>query len=152
MAELRRGVDNVRRYLVQDGHVVRALNAGEVAPVGRVLRSVRDVRPGARVCKAPQGAEPRADLYLPPMLVGRVVEAAGGLSVRAWLGDALERADLRRAATEAKAEAYERLVRTAFPLLLTDARHAELKACAVEAGVSVQALARAALELAILEG
>ena len=48
MAELRRGVDNVKRYLVQDGRVVRALEPGEVAPVGRVLRSVRSVRPGAR--------------------------------------------------------------------------------------------------------
>lgn len=151
MAELRRGVDNVKRYLVQDGHVVRALEPGEVAPVGRVLRSVRSVRPGARVCKAPQGAVPRADLYMPPMLVGRVVEAAGGLSVRAWLGDALDRADLDRAVTGAKAEASQRLVRTAFPLLLTDARHAELKACAAASGVSVQAIARAALELAVLE-
>ena len=152
MAELRRGAVNVRRYLLEGDRVVRPLDVGEAALHAHVLRSVRPVRVGARVCKAPQGARVRADLYLPPMLVGRVVEAAGGLSVRSWLAAALERADLDACAAMASTEQAGQLVRTAFPLLVTDERYQAIKAHASAVRVSVQALARAALELAVLEG
>jgi hypothetical protein len=152
MAKLRRRVDNVKRYLLKGDRVVRPLDVGEVAPNAQVLRSARPVRVGARVCKAPQGARVRADLYLPPMLVGRVLEAAGGLSVRAWIAAALERVDLDTCATMASTGQASQLVRTSFPLLVTDDRYRDIKAVSSAARISVQALARSALELAVLEG
>lgn len=140
----------MRRYLVEEGRVVRELAPGERATVGQVLRTARVVTPSARVCKVPTGARPRADLYLHPLHVAHVQRAAGGLSVRAWLADAFASADL--SAVRARLLGMDSdgaVVRTSFPLIVTDARHAELLDVAKGVGLPLQSVARMAIQVAL---
>lgn len=140
----------MRRYLVEAGRVVRELAPGERATVGQVLRTARAVMPSARVCKVPTGARPRADLYLHPVDLARVLRAAGGLSVRAWVADALASADLATLRLRLLHLDFDGgVTRTSLPLIVTDARHAELLDVAKGVGLPLQSVARMAIEVAL---
>jgi len=144
----------MRRYVIApDGQTVeRPAEPGEALPAGRVFRSARPVRPGARLCRVPAGAVDRGDLSADPALLAALIESAGGLSLRAWLADALERADVfelaKRAAARGPTESRGAR-RTAVTIAITAERFAEFQAARSAYGVPVAAIAREAVRSAV---
>lgn len=144
----------MRRYVIApDGQTVeRPADRGESLPAGRVFRSARPVRPGARICRVPIGAVDRGDLSAAPDLLARLIEAAGGLSLRAWLAQTLDEADahaLARDAASLGASEAKGSRRTAVTIALTPQKFAEFQAARTAYGVPLAAIARQAVRASV---
>jgi hypothetical protein len=139
--------------IAEDGiTILRVAEPGESASGRRVIRSARPLRTGARLCRVPAGAVDRGDLSASPDLLAALIDAAGGLSLRAWLADALAAGDVDRFARQAAARGSSESAgarRTAVTIALTAERFAQFQAARLAHGVPVAAMVREAVRSAL---
>lgn len=137
----------MRRYVLSEdrAQVLREAMRGEALPTNRVLRSARAIRPGAPLCRVPPGASDRGTLSADAQLFAAMVEAAGGLSLRAWLATCLDTADVEAAAAGARARGSTEASgarRTTTTIALTDSAFARFVSARSAYGVTLAAIVR----------